>query len=455
MMKMAQSACYRVCLCPFLLLVLTAFSCSGTATPVQDGESDAAPDPADEPADVSADADAEEELPPPETWILRILGDSGWGYGRFFTKTSDGGIAIAGIIRGTGFGETDVWVIRLDVEAELVWHKVIGGEKMEWMADIRQTQDGGFVLAGWTESFDRRGDGWIVRLDVGGGIAWQKTLESGSSERLDSVHETAEGNLVVGGAAGGNLYLAFLGGGGSMLWQKGYEAQRPCTICRLDVCENSEIILACRAGQDGFELARLDRDGEILWYKSILTDMGSGYNYNISVFETGNEDIVLGAGGSVLRLDGKGDVKWHKTVSAEFYGLVESEDGGLLFTGGDNENGDIWLGRLDYRGNVMWQKAIESGCLEVGSDLETCDDGGFITLSAGCDVSHLAKLGMDGEFYGACGIIKDAHFTLTASTVTLNSANVNALDLGFTLRNSSASIMDAPADLTFLCPEQE
>jgi len=156
-----------------------------------------------------------------------------------------------------------------------------------------------------------------------------------------------------------------------------------------------------------------------------------------------------------LRLDGKGDVKWHKTVSAEFCGLVESEDGGLLFTGGDNENGDIWLGRLDYRGNVMWQKAIESGCLEVGSDLETCDDGGFIALSAGCDVSHLAKLGMDGEFYGACGIIKDVHFTLTASTVTLNAANVNALDPGFTLRNSSASIMDAPADLTFLCPEQE
>lgn len=392
-------------------------------------------------------------MPPPETWILRILGDSMGGYGRFFTRTSDGGIAIVGIIRGAGFGETDVWVVRLDAEAELVWHKVIGGEKMEWMADIRQTQDGGFVLAGWTESFGQNGDGWIVRLDGEGGIAWQKTLGSSSSEGLDSIHETAEGNLVVGGAAGGNLYLAFLDSGGSMLRQKGYEAQRPCSVCRLDFCENSEIILACRAGQDGFELARLDSDGETLWYKSILTDTGRGYDYNISVFETGNEDIVLATGGSVLRLDGKGNVKWHKTVSAAFFGLVETDDGGLLFTGGDMGNGDIWLGRLDYRGNVMWQRAIDSGCLEVGSDLETGDDGGFLVLSAGCDVSHLVKLGMDGEFYGACGIIKDAHFTLAASTATLNAASVNALDPGFTLRSSSASIMDAPAELTFLCPE--
>jgi hypothetical protein len=448
----------RICLaltlpCLFFVCSFAAVSCAGPSFSHGGGEGDAAPQLDDDAGDVPGDDGAAEEPQPSETWILFIVGGDRVGYGRFFVATSDGGIVFTGIMRGGEYEDNAVWVVRLDGEGDVVWQKIISG--YGWMGDIEQTVDGGFVLAGLTESFGRNGEGCIVKMDGAGNFAWQKTLGSSGFDRLDSVYETSEGNLMVGGTTDGNMILAALDGGGNMLWQKSYTGGRQCAVYRLAACADGDILGAGIAIRGGFELARLGQNGDIVWHKSILTGASGDYGYYMAVIEAMNGDIVLAMENTVMRLDGEGNVLWQKaaSASASFYKLVEMDDGELLFTGGDMENGRMWLGGMDYRGNMTWQETIESGCLEVGSDLVRSADGGIMAISGGCDASHIVKLGAGGEFYGACSMIVEANFTLVPASSTVSAKSLTVEDPGLLLQDSSASIADSAGIVTFQCPE--
>jgi len=120
--------------------------------------------------------------------------------GSSLVQTSDGGYAIAGSTRSFGAGEVDVYVVKLDANGNLQWTKTIGGEKDEVGFSLIQTSDGGYAITGKTNSFGAGDyDVYVVKLDAHGNLQWTKTI-GGENEDLGlSLIQTSDGGYAIAG----------------------------------------------------------------------------------------------------------------------------------------------------------------------------------------------------------------------------------------------------------------
>ena len=117
---------------------------------------------------------------PRDVWLVKIdaYGNMEWNrtYGGesyedaySLVETSDGGFAIAGCTRSFGAGFEDFWLVKTDEYGNLEWNRTYGGEEWERARSLIETSDGGFALAGYTDSFGAEGyDFWLVKTDAQG-----------------------------------------------------------------------------------------------------------------------------------------------------------------------------------------------------------------------------------------------------------------------------------------------
>jgi hypothetical protein len=113
-------------------------------------------------------------------------------------QTSDGGYAIAGSTKSFGAGKDDVYVVKLDANGNLQWTKTIGGTGYDWGESLIQTSDGGYAIAGYTESFGTRsGDVYLVKLDANGNLQWTKTIGGTGWDVGHSLIQTSDGGYAI------------------------------------------------------------------------------------------------------------------------------------------------------------------------------------------------------------------------------------------------------------------
>ncbi|MHC4844958.1 MAG: hypothetical protein ACYTCU_02230 [Planctomycetota bacterium] len=180
--------------------------------------------------------------PPQAAWVVRLssAGDLLWQqeYGggiaesaEAVTPTSDGGFAVAGRTNSSGAGSDDVWVMKLDSAGAIQWQKTFGGMEADVAEDIVALDDGGFAVVGSTDSLTPSSHApWVLRLDAAGTLLWQRAVGSGVWGDLGAVAQTVDGHLVVVGRVGepgfqtNDLWCAKLDvETGRMLWQRAYE----------------------------------------------------------------------------------------------------------------------------------------------------------------------------------------------------------------------------------------
>jgi hypothetical protein len=84
------------------------------------------------------------------------------------------------------------------------WNKLLGGSLGDNAQVIRQTQDGGYIVAGWSFSTDGQvtgnhgsNDYWVVKLDDAGNLKWQKSLGGSSGDNLRSIEQTTDGGYII------------------------------------------------------------------------------------------------------------------------------------------------------------------------------------------------------------------------------------------------------------------
>jgi len=147
-----------------------------------------------------------------DLWILKLTssGDIEWQqtYGGSDTdwipsiqQTSDGGYIVSAITESFGAGLADLWILKLTSSGDIEWQQTYGGSDTDWVPSIQQTSDGGYIVAGTTESFGAGdGDGWILKLTSSGDWEWQQTYGgSGETDYLSSIQETSDGGYIVAG----------------------------------------------------------------------------------------------------------------------------------------------------------------------------------------------------------------------------------------------------------------
>jgi len=142
-------------------------------------------------------------------------------------QTSDGGYIVAGWTISFGAGGADVFLLKTDASGNLQWAKTFGGSFDDWAYSVQQTSDGGYIVAGYTLSFGAGGaDVFLLKTDASGNLQWAKTFGGSSWDEPFSVQQTSDGGYIVAGyteSFGAGSYDVFLlktDASGNLQWAK-------------------------------------------------------------------------------------------------------------------------------------------------------------------------------------------------------------------------------------------
>lgn len=256
---------------------------------------------------------------------------------------------------------------------DILWEKTIGGDKSDYLYDIKPTPDFGFILAGSSLS-DKSGnkgdekqgdlDYFLWKMDEHGKEEWQRSFGGSGSDHLYCVNLTREGGYILGGSSNS-----------PKSGDKGDE----------------------NFGFDDFWVIKLNPAGEEEWQ---FTLGGKGMDILLSIQQTSDKGYILGgtsdsssvpsysldltpyakseaSRGSmdfwVVKISEAGELEWQKTIGGKYYDVLRSihqtQDNGYILGGysnsmasgeksEDNHAGDYWIVKLNEEGIIEWDKTI-------------------------------------------------------------------------------------------------
>ena len=257
------------------------------------------------------------------------------------------------------------------------WQKTFGGPSRDEAYSVQQTSDGGFVIAGGTESYGAgKADVYLVKTNANGNEVWSETF-GGSDDDAAVVQQTSDGGFVIAG---------------------GTESYG--------------------AGSVDFYLVKTDRDGNGEWSR---TFGGPEWDVAYSVQQTSDGGFIIagetdsyGAGGYdvyLVKTDANGNKLWSKTFGGSYteeaFSVQQTSDGGFIVAGYTNSYGagrrDVYLVKADANGNKLWSKTFGGFEDDYAYSVQQTSDGGFIIAgetesygAGGVDV-YLVKTDRDGN----------------------------------------------------------
>ncbi|MEW6365020.1 MAG: hypothetical protein AB1714_10320 [Acidobacteriota bacterium] len=321
---------------------------------------------------------------------------------RVVRQTKDGGYIVAGGVETPPSCLYQALVLKLDESGNMVWQKTYGG-RVATARSIQQTSDGGYILAIEVEYLDYRPtDIWLLKLDANGNITWQKKYGSRQEyEYPTSIQQTGDKGYIVAGGVHGKEY--------------------PWT-------------------HDGI-LLKVDSVGNLAWWKKF----GGAKNDRVqSVHQTKGRGYVVGgyttSYGSgeqdawVVKFDSGGAIEWQKTYGGTKNDTAESvqqtKDGGYVFAGMTELVGsysDAWLVKLDKQGLPAFQKyfGAQVGPQSAKTAWQTKDLGfllaGFSPSFGGGDADlWVIRADKTGLINAACEATGDTAATVKDSTATVS-----------------------------------
>ncbi len=162
--------------------------------------------------------------PSSERWSS-TFGGSDEDFGQSVQETRDGGYIIAGSTRSYGAGLWDVYLVKVDPEGNEMWSSTFGGANDDRGWSVQETSDGGYIIAGETNSSGAGGsDVYIVKVDPQGGETWSSTFGGPEDDVGYSIQETRDGGYIVAGftysfgAGGTDVYLVKVDSQGREEW---------------------------------------------------------------------------------------------------------------------------------------------------------------------------------------------------------------------------------------------
>ena len=337
----------------------------------------------------------------------------------------------------------DFLVLRTDLDGNEVWRQTYGGEGNDVGYAVVQDSDGGFVLAGTTQSFGAGdNDGWIVGIDRDGTERWNLALGGISAGWLKAVAPVdGEGHILVGvtyssGAGGADLWMVRLDTSGPTLptmdWGLPLDRGDYTGIMAMAPAPDGGFFVSGRIIPEGGEhlqawILRTDRDGHILWEHTNLGE--DSHLACLLALDDGGvaaggtvPDVAGASDGWFLILDSEGnevvDRRYERTIGGtdSITTLFRAQDGGFVLAGYAWSNHG-WAMRVDSEGTPMWDRLYgQEGWSTFGSgfelengDLIFAGDEGPDGVGSETQQSWVVQTDADGimkwsRHYGAPGV---------------------------------------------------
>ena len=316
---------------------------------------------------------------------------------RDIKQTRDGGYLLVGISTATSnfvsgertaipLGGQDIWLVKLDASGVVIWDKTYGTATSDSVAEMIETDDGGYLITGSVSSEESNSDVLTIKIDALGNVEWQKTFGGKDSDRSNCMIQTADGGFIIA-------------------------AQSRSGISNDKTVEN--------IGQTDFWIIKIDSLGNIVWQRVmggedwdvpidiIATSDGNFLiagvsNSNVYGFKTENA-ICNSKDGWIVKIDNEGNVLWDKTIGGDvsdyFAKVIETQDEGFLLGGSSVSNvsghktedsrldpswvarcciSDYWIVKLDKYGNIEFDKTIGGYDGESLRAMVQLDDGSYV-----------------------------------------------------------------------------
>jgi len=292
---------------------------------------------------------------------------------------------MVGSTLSSGAGRTDVYLVRTDVRGDTLWTRTLGGADFDIGYSVEQTHDGGYIVAGSTRSFGAGGyDAWLVKTDARGDTQWTRTFGGPGDDGARSVAQTGDGGYVLAGCtdtsfeAQGDVYLVRTGARGNAIWTRKFGGPMHDEAFSVRQTADSGFIIAgltqsYGAGSDDVWLIKTDAGGETQWNR---TFGGDEEDFGYSVLQTADGGYVVaglneswGAGGEdvyLVRTDAHGDTLWTRTIGGprtdEAHSVLQTADGGFIVAGSTSSWGagdfDPFLVRFSTHGDTLWTRTF-------------------------------------------------------------------------------------------------
>jgi len=241
--------------------------------------------------------------------------------------TSDGGFIFGAQPIPRSPNKPDFMVWRLAANGTQIWNRAYGGTGDDLLTTVQQTSDGGYVLGGDSNSGVSGNktepsagyDFWLLRIDAEGTVLWDRTFGGDAEDRLRHVRQTADGGFILAGTskstASGNKTSPSFGSNdfwfvrvdtnGIKLWDRAHGGTGDEVLGGFDLLSDGGVIAGGYSSSeangsktapslgawDGW-LIRLDADGNRVWDQSLG---GSNMDAINTVQQTPDGGFIIGA----------------------------------------------------------------------------------------------------------------------------------------------------------------
>ncbi|MCC7436868.1 MAG: T9SS C-terminal target domain-containing protein [Armatimonadetes bacterium] len=341
----------------------------------------------------------------------------------------------------------DVWIVKLTSKGAIQWQQSLGGSDYDGANSIQQTSDGGYIVAGGSGSTDGDVSGnhggydyWIVKLTSTGVIQWQRSLGGSGDDEASSIQQTSDGGYIVAGSSnsrdgdvsgnhgGYDYWIVKLTSTGVIQWKRSHgDSRNDYAASIIQGSDGGYIAVGTRTSTDGSDdfnvgIVKLTDMGMTEWEKSLG---GSDHDEATSIEQTGDGGYIV-AGSSysadgdasenhgssdywIVKLTGAGGIQWEKSLGGSGYdnatSIEQTTDGGYIVAGysystdgdasGNHGYADYWITKLTDTGAIQWQRSLGGVNHDIANAITQTSDGGCVV--AGWSLSN------DGDVTGHHG----------------------------------------------------
>lgn len=319
-------------------------------------------------------------------------------------ETADGDLVLCGYTKAQ---EKHLWITKLDENGSSRWGKTYKGKPISEGKDIIIGKDSNIVTAGYSiKPFNYQSDIWVVKLNQEGEKLWDKNYGGSADESANSIKEAYDGGYLIAGVTNTtsnfveDAIVLKLDTAGEKIWERTFGGSKIDYATDITETKDKGIVVCGTTSSRGegyksFWVAKMDSSGTDIWdniYRINLWDIATsvvegldgfiyvtGYTRTFSVIDY---DIVL------LKIDQNGNLIWQKVFTwgrwDQATSICRTFDYGIVVAGfsrsGNELSSDFALSKFDSDGNLLWENVFVRNSLDYSSSIaETRDNGLAIT----------------------------------------------------------------------------
>lgn len=295
----------------------------------------------------------------------RRFGGAGTEYGSACLAV-ESGYLVLGYTTSIGAGSKDIYLVKLDTDGNELWTHTYGGASWDVGTALCPGDQGGYFVCGYTHSFGwGEEDIYVVKIDSVGTEIWSKTYGGFRIDMANSIHRTSDGGFVIGASSGSysantDFFLAKINVRGEREWVQTYGAPgehgHGFDWCKnsIPIADGGYVITGYSDCNDMMDVVVIKTDamGNEQWIRSFGNK--PFYEYGNALCETGDGFVIAGITKSmvkhtpekkriynndiyIVKLADNGDIVWQKQLGgpeADWANAIEiTEDGGFVVLG--------------------------------------------------------------------------------------------------------------------------